>query len=77
MDLLPLTPRHLEANKMVYYILEDAIVPGSLAAKYLRQAAKWNGYEAYSKLHNEYVFSGPQTMSLYGLKLMRVLLVFV
>ena len=72
MDLLPLTPSHFEANKMVYYILEDAIVPGSLAAKYLRQAAKWNGYEAYSKLHNGYVFSGPQTMSLLLAELVNI-----
>jgi hypothetical protein len=28
LDFLPLTPRHFEAIKMVYYILEDAIVPG-------------------------------------------------
>jgi hypothetical protein len=38
--ILPLSPRDFGANKMVYYILEDAITPGSLAAKYLRQAAK-------------------------------------
>jgi hypothetical protein len=37
---------------------------GSLAAKYFRQAAKWNGNEAYSRLHDGYVFSGPQTMAL-------------
>jgi hypothetical protein len=49
---------------MVYYILEDAIVAGSLAAKYLRCAAKWNGNEAYAKLHDGYVFSGPQTMAI-------------
>ncbi len=34
---------------------------GSLASKYIRQAAKWNGHEAYALLHNMYVFSGPQT----------------
>jgi hypothetical protein len=72
LDLLPLTPRNFEANKMVYYILEDAVVTGSLAAKYLRQAAKWNGHEAYSKLHNGYVFSGPQTMSLLLAELVNI-----
>jgi hypothetical protein len=63
-SILPLTPRAFAANKMVYYLLEDAIVPSSLAAKYFRLAAKWNGNEAYSRLFNGYVFSGPQTMSL-------------
>ncbi len=43
LDILPLTPHNFGANKMVDYILEDAITPGSLAAKYFRQAAKWNG----------------------------------
>ena len=57
---------------MVYYILEDAVTPGSLAAKYLRQAAKWNGNEAYSKLYNGYVFSGPQTMSLLLAELVNI-----
>jgi hypothetical protein len=64
LDVLPLSPQSFNANKMVYYLMEDAIVMGSLAAKYFRQAAKWNGNEAYSRLHDGYVFSGPQTMSL-------------
>jgi len=64
LSILPLTPRDFAGNKMVYYLLEDAIVPSSLAAKYFRLAAKWNGNEAYSRLFNGYVFSGPQTMSL-------------
>jgi hypothetical protein len=59
LDILPLSPRAFGANKMVYYILEDALTPGSLAAKYFRQAAKWNGIEAYLRLHDGYVFSGP------------------
>jgi hypothetical protein len=37
LDVLPLSPNAFAANKMVYkmvyYILEDAITPGSLAAK--------------------------------------------
>ncbi len=49
---------------MVYYILEDAIVPGSLATKYFRLAAKWNGHQAYYCLHDGYVMSGPHTASL-------------
>jgi hypothetical protein len=61
---LPLSPQDFNSNKMVYYILEDALVPGSLAAKYFRKAAKWNGNEAYARSYDGYVFSGPQTMSL-------------
>ncbi len=64
LDVLPLSPQSFTANKMVYYLLEDSIVMGSLAAEYFRQAAKWNGNEAYSRLHDGYVFSGPQTISL-------------
>jgi hypothetical protein len=62
--VLPLSPQDFNSNKMLYYILEDALVPASLAAKYFRQAAKWNGNEAYARLYDGYVFSGPQTMSL-------------
>jgi hypothetical protein len=64
LNVLPLSPRDFGANKMVYYILEDAITPGSIAGSYMRQAAKWNGNEAYSRLYNGYAFSGPQTMAL-------------
>jgi hypothetical protein len=63
LDSLPLTPRDFGANKKVHYILEDTITPGSIAAKYFRQAAKWNGNEAYAKLFNRFVSSGPQTMA--------------
>jgi hypothetical protein len=59
--LLPLSTQDFQANKLVYYVLEDSIIPGSLAAKCIRQAAKWNGNEeAYAKLHDGYVFSGPR-----------------
>jgi hypothetical protein len=70
--VLPLSTRDFGANKMVYYILEDAITPGAIAAKYLRQAAKWNGNEAYAKLYDGYVFSGPQTMSLLLAELVNI-----
>ncbi len=58
------SPGAKEANKMVYFLLEDAVTLGSLAFKYIRQAAKWNGHEAYVLLHNGYVFSGPQTATI-------------
>ena len=69
-------PGGKEANKLVFFLLEDAVAPGSLASKYVRQAAKWDGHGAYSFLHNGYVFSGPQTATillgeLSGLRLLR------
>ncbi len=36
-------------------------MPGTLAAKYVRQAPLWNGHQAYMLLHDGFVFSGPQT----------------
>jgi hypothetical protein len=57
-------PGGKEANKLVFFLLEDAVAPESLASKYVRQAAKWDGYGAYTLLHNGYVFSGPQTATI-------------
>ncbi len=39
-------------NKLVYYILEDALAGSALATKYLRRAALWNGHEAYYFLYD-------------------------
>jgi hypothetical protein len=64
LNLLPLSQEAFSANKLVYYIIEDAIVAGSLAAKYFRLAAKWNGHQAYFCLHDGYVLAGPQTATL-------------
>jgi hypothetical protein len=72
LSVLPLSPQDFLSNKMVYYLLEDSIVAGSLAAKYFRQAAKWNGNEAYMRLHDGYVFSGPQTMALLLAELVNI-----
>ncbi len=57
-------PGGKEANKLVFFLLEDAVAPGSLASKYVRQSAKWDGHGAYTFLHNGYVFSGPQTATI-------------
>ncbi len=57
----PLSQEDFTANKIVYFLVEDAVAPGTLAAKYVRQAALWNGNAAYTFLHNGFVFSGPQT----------------
>ena len=65
LDLLPHSQDAFAANKLVYYILEDAIVAGTLGTKYFRLAAKWNGgHQAYFCLHDAFVMSGPQTASL-------------
>jgi hypothetical protein len=64
LDLLPHSQDAFAANKLVYYILEDALVAGTLGTKYFRLAAKWNGHQAYFCLHDAYVMSGPQTASL-------------
>ena len=57
-------PGAKEANKFVYFLLEDSVAAGSLASKYIRQAVKWNGHEAYVLLHDGYVFSGPQSATI-------------
>jgi hypothetical protein len=57
LDTIWHAPGAKEANKFVYFLLEDAVSVGSLASKYIRQATKWNGHEAYILLHNGYVFS--------------------
>jgi hypothetical protein len=64
LDLLPHSEDAFAANKLVYYILEEATTPGTLGKKYFRLAAKWNGHQAYFCLHDAYVMSGPQTASL-------------
>jgi hypothetical protein len=57
-------PGAKEANKFVYFLLEDVVSVGSLASKFIRQATKWNGHEAYVLLHDGYVFSGPQSATI-------------
>ena len=58
--LLP-HPDAVAANKIVYFLVEEAVLPGTLASKYVRQAALWDGHGAYILLYNGFVFSGPQT----------------
>jgi hypothetical protein len=52
------------ANKMVYFLVEDAVATGTLASRLVRQATKWNGHEAFTLLRNGYVFNGPQTATI-------------
>ena len=54
-------PGAVAANKIVYFLVEEAVLPGTLASKYVRQAPLWDGNGAYVLLYNGFVFSGPQT----------------
>jgi hypothetical protein len=54
-----------EDNKLVYYILEDAVSGSHIASKYVRRAAVWNGHEAYFLLYDGYALSGPATAAIY------------
>jgi hypothetical protein len=62
-DFLALLPHPdaVNANKVVYFLIEETVAIGTLAANYVRQAPKWNGHAAYLLLYNRFVFSGPQT----------------
>ncbi len=43
-----LTMTQKDDNKLVYYILEDAVSGSPTASKYVRRAAVWNGHEPIS-----------------------------
>lgn len=64
LDTLWSAPGAKAANKMVYFLVEDAVGTGTLASKLVRQATKWNGHEAFFVLRNGYVFNGPQTATI-------------
>jgi hypothetical protein len=64
LDLLWTVPGAKAANKMVYFLIEDAVATGTLASKLVRQATKWHGHEAFTLLRNGYVFNGPQTATI-------------
>jgi hypothetical protein len=60
----PLDEKKRRENKMVYYVLEDAVQLSPLAASYVRMAPSNNGFEAYYTLHDGFVFTGSTTSSL-------------
>jgi hypothetical protein len=64
MDEIQLTPTKKRDNKMVYFIIEDAVQHSPLAASYVRQAPVNNGFEAYYTLHDGFVFAGTTTATL-------------
>jgi hypothetical protein len=45
-----LTNLHQEDNKLVYYLLEDAVSGSPVATKYVRRAPEWDGHAAYNNL---------------------------
>ena len=51
-------------NKLVYYIIEEAVAGSTVASKYVRRAAIWNGHEAYFILYDGYALSGPANASI-------------
>ncbi len=59
-----LTSVHQEDNKLVYYVLEDAVSGSPVATKYVRRAPLWDGHAAYNFLYDGYSFSGPATATL-------------
>jgi hypothetical protein len=64
MDEIRMTPTKIRDNKMVYFIIEDAVQHSPLAASYVRQAPVNNGFEAYYTLHDGFVFAGTTTATL-------------
>ncbi len=63
-DVLPLTPEQRRDNKLVYYVIEEAVQGSPLATSYVRQVTVNNGFEAYYTLHDGYVFAGTTTSAL-------------
>jgi hypothetical protein len=57
---------------MVFFLIEDAVAPRTLASKLCRQATKWNGHEAFVLLRDGYVFNGPQTATILLAELSKI-----
>jgi hypothetical protein len=64
LTILWTVPGAKAANKMVYFLIEDAVATRTLASKLVRQATKWHGHVAFTLLRNGYVFNGPQTATI-------------
>ncbi len=85
LDTMWTVPGATAANKMVYFLVEDAVATGTLASRLIRQATQWNGHEAFVLLRNGYVFNGPQTATIllaeslarFASNAMKMLLLFV
>jgi hypothetical protein len=62
--LASLSPEQQDENKLVYYILEDAVSSSAGASKYVRRAVVWNGHEAYYLFFDGFALSGPATAAI-------------
>jgi hypothetical protein len=60
----PKTAQTCEDNKLVYYVLEEAVTGSAIATKYVRRAPEWDGHTTYVLLFNGYSFSGPTEATL-------------
>ena len=63
-DVMPLSAAKRRDNKLVYFVIEDAVQNSTLAGSYVRTASMNNGFEAYYTLHDGYVFAGATTATL-------------
>jgi hypothetical protein len=72
LDTMWTVPGATAANKMVYFLVEDAVATGTLASRLVRQATQWNGHEAFVLLRNGYVFNGPQTATILLAELSKI-----
>ena len=72
LDTMWTVPGATAANKMVYFLVEDAVATGTLASRLIRQATQWNGHEAFVLLRNGYVFNGPQTATILLAELSKI-----
>jgi hypothetical protein len=64
LDTLPLNSTQRRDNKLVFFILEDAVQGSPLARSYVHKAPMFNGFEAYYTLLDGFVFAGATTASL-------------
>jgi hypothetical protein len=63
-DVLPLSSAQRRDNKLVYFVIKEAVQASPLALSYIRQVPVHNGFEAYYTLHDGYVFAGTTTATL-------------
>ena len=60
---------NFEQNQLFYYALQEAVSGAPQALSFFKQAAKWDGHDAYIHVHRAYHFMGPTTAALLLKKL--------
>ncbi len=63
-DQLPLTPEQRRDNKLICFVIEDAVQGSPLASSYVKSVPVHNDFEAYYTLHDGYVFAGATTSTI-------------